>query len=238
MKFCIAVCLLTISAATASAATYTVTNTNDSGPGSLRQAIVDANVSTEDDVINFDPTVFAPPQTITLTSGELTIINNGALTISGPAAGATISGNNQSRVFLIHEGANATISDLTITGGNGVGAIFQDVSIGVGGGILNYRGTLTLNNSTVSGNSTTTGGGGIFSARGTTVISNSTISNNSADGMKRLMVYNVLGQLIIDQAAHSKTSHELKVGSLASGMYTLRIETDNGTLLRKFEVQR
>ena len=65
-----------------------------------------------------------------------------------------------------------------------------------------------------------------------------TISNNSADGMKRLMVYNVLGQLIIDQAAHSKTSHELKVGSLASGMYTLRIETDNGTLLRKFEVQR
>ena len=180
LKFCIAACLLTISAATVTAATYTVSNVDDSGPGSLRQAIFDANASTEDDVINFDPIVFASPQTITLTSGELTITNNGSLMIGGPTAGVTISGNNQSRVFLIHESANATISDLTITGGNGVGAIFQAVSIGVGGGILNYRGTLTLNNATVSGNSTPTGGGGIFSARGTTVISNSTISNNSA----------------------------------------------------------
>ena len=100
--------------------------------------------------------------------------------ISGPAARVTISGNNQSRVFLIHESANATISDLTITGGNGVGAIFQNVSPRVGGGILNYGGTLTLNNSTVGGNSTTTGGGGILSYRGTMILSDSTISNNSA----------------------------------------------------------
>ena len=33
--------------------TYTVTNTNDSGPGSLRQAIMDANGDTGRDIINF-----------------------------------------------------------------------------------------------------------------------------------------------------------------------------------------
>ena len=35
------------STVTVSAATFTVTNTNDAGPGSLRQAILDANVSDE-----------------------------------------------------------------------------------------------------------------------------------------------------------------------------------------------
>ncbi|HST19868.1 MAG TPA: right-handed parallel beta-helix repeat-containing protein [Blastocatellia bacterium] len=38
---------------TAFAATFTVTNVNDSGPGSLRQAILDANVNGEIDLINF-----------------------------------------------------------------------------------------------------------------------------------------------------------------------------------------
>ncbi|HEX5701264.1 MAG TPA: hypothetical protein VFX77_11495, partial [Rubrobacter sp.] len=37
----------------ARAATYTVTNINDSGPGSLRQAITDANSSTGADLIVF-----------------------------------------------------------------------------------------------------------------------------------------------------------------------------------------
>ena len=43
VKLCFAMCLLTISAATAHAATFTVTNTNDSGLGSLRQAIAEAH---------------------------------------------------------------------------------------------------------------------------------------------------------------------------------------------------
>ncbi len=55
------------------AATLTVANTNDSGAGSLRQAILDANVNNADDTIVFDSTVFSSPQTIFLTSGELSI---------------------------------------------------------------------------------------------------------------------------------------------------------------------
>jgi hypothetical protein len=180
MSICFVIGLLFASAATAQAATFTVTNTNDSGEGSLRDSINQANAASSDDVITFDPAIFAAHETITLAGTELTILNNGSLAINGPAAGVTISGNDQSRVILIREGANATMSDLTITGGNGVGATFWDVSIRVGGGILNYRGTLTLINSTVSGNSTPTGGGGIFSHRGTMIVSDSTISNNSA----------------------------------------------------------
>src|SRR4051812_26014553 len=68
----------------------TVTNTNDSGPGSLRQALADANDS---DTINF-----AVSGTISLTSSELLV--NTSLTISGPGAGVlTVDGNATYRVF-------------------------------------------------------------------------------------------------------------------------------------------
>src|SRR5690348_11203616 len=54
----------------------TVVNTNDSGPGSLRQALADAN---DGDTINFD--VSLKGQTIALTSGELVI--DKSITITG-----------------------------------------------------------------------------------------------------------------------------------------------------------
>src|SRR5512133_3800329 len=54
----------------------TVTNTNDSGPGSLRQALVDAN--------DGDTIEFAVTGTIGLTSDELLVDKN--VTISGPGS--------------------------------------------------------------------------------------------------------------------------------------------------------
>jgi hypothetical protein len=74
-------------------------------------------------------------------------------------------------VFEIASGINVTISGLTITNGNAGGAYY--------GGNLN-EGTLTITNSTLSGNSTTYGyGGGIYSYYGTLTITNSTLSGNS-----------------------------------------------------------
>ena len=59
---------LNISALSAGAATFTVTNTNDAGAGSLRQAMINANAMAGADFIVFDPVVFSTPQTITVLS--------------------------------------------------------------------------------------------------------------------------------------------------------------------------
>src|SRR5262249_56747444 len=74
--------------------TLVVHNTTDnSGPGSftnlsLRQAVRLANILSDADTITFDPTVFATPKTITLTSGKLILSSQAGLTtIIAPAAG-------------------------------------------------------------------------------------------------------------------------------------------------------
>jgi hypothetical protein len=120
--------LLCAMAIAAQADTITVTNTNDSGPGSLRQTLVDAN--------DGDTITFAVTGTIGLTSGELLV--DTSITISGPGAdNLAVNGNAKSRVFHIASGRTVTISDLTITNAD-VGAY--------GGGIYNDHATLTLNN--------------------------------------------------------------------------------------------
>src|SRR6266705_5318945 len=75
--------------------TITVTNTNDSGLGSLRQALADAN--------DGDTIEFAVTGTIALTSGELLVAKN--ITISGPAAESlAVNGNAKSTVFHVVPG--------------------------------------------------------------------------------------------------------------------------------------
>src|SRR5258706_203383 len=80
--------------------TITVRNNLDAGPGSLRQAITEANAS-DSEVISFDPSLTG--STITLTTGALPNIAKD-VSISGleEPAGLTISGNNASRVFVIN----------------------------------------------------------------------------------------------------------------------------------------
>jgi len=133
------------------AATYTVVNTKDAGAGSLRQAIIDANTSTGvADTINFD---LRSSATITLTSGQLPPITGGAgLTIEGGSADITVSGDNQYRVFEVGSDAKLTLSNLTVADAGGADFGRPD------GGIYNL-GTLTVSNSTFSGNSAGVGGG-------------------------------------------------------------------------------
>ncbi len=120
--------------------TITVTNTNDSGPGSLRQALADAN--------DGDTIEFAVTGTIGLTSGELLVAKN--ITISGPGAESlAVNGNAKSTVFHVAPGETVTISGLTIINGYAAGS---------GGGIHNDHAALTLNNCTITGNQ----GGGIY----------------------------------------------------------------------------
>ena len=93
------------------AANRIVTNLNDSGAGSLRQAIIGANPG--------DTITFAVTGTISLTSAPLEIKKN--LTITGPGARKLkISGARNRRVFFISDqvnGLQVRISNLSITDG-------------------------------------------------------------------------------------------------------------------------
>ncbi|HKH19868.1 MAG TPA: choice-of-anchor Q domain-containing protein, partial [Gammaproteobacteria bacterium] len=176
-----ALCLIAL---TTEAATITVTNTNDIGAGSLRQAIADAS---DGDTIDFDPSLGG--QTITLTSGELLV--NKSVTINGPGPNnLTVDGNHASRVFRVIGGVTATIGGLSITNGY-VSGSFQNRD---GGGIYNDHSTLTVINCTISGNSASDSlgqGGGICNAgyltgyfgygSATLEVINCTVSDNVAD---------------------------------------------------------
>jgi len=170
----------------ASAAPVRVTNCNDSGPGSLRQAVASANPG---QTVNFN--LSRRCSIITLAS----TIDMHDLTINGPGARAlAVSGNNANTVFYTY-GA-VTVSGLTIENGstpsNTYGAgIANNGSLTVtnsilsnnkgayaGGGIFS-DGWLTVTDSTLKGNSAGYGGG-IWSAGGTLSITDSTVSGNSA----------------------------------------------------------
>jgi len=168
------------------AATIMVANTNDSGTGSLRQALADA---VDGDTINFDSPLNG--QTITLTSGELLVSKS--VTINGPGPNnLTVDGNHASRVFHVSGGVTTTIGGLTITNGfASASGSFQNRN---GGGIYNDHSTLTVTNCTISGNSASDSlgqGGGICNAGYLTgyfgygsaalEVSNCTIRDNVAD---------------------------------------------------------
>jgi hypothetical protein len=100
----VAILFLAVAAALC-ADTITVTNTNDGGPGSLRQALAEAN--------DGDTIEFAVSGTIGLTSGELLV--GKSITISGPGATSlTVNGNHISRVLHIASGRTVTISGLIL----------------------------------------------------------------------------------------------------------------------------
>ena len=127
-RICMAV--VCAGAISAHADIITVTNTNDSGPGSLRQAL---RVAIDGDTINF-----AVTGTIVLTSGGLPVNEN--VMISGPGKDQlSIDGNQALLVFGIFPDKTATISGLSIRNGQA--------------GIWNEHGTLTVSNCAVSGNS-------------------------------------------------------------------------------------
>ncbi len=202
-----------------------------SAPGelSLRQAVGLASFLGGTQTITFDPTVFATHQTIAQTAGPLELGDTGELeTITAPAAGLTISGGGQSRVFQVDSGVTASLSGLTITGGstllNGAGlANFGTVALtdctvsgnsagSSGGGLYNY-GTATLTGCTVSGNSALVGGG--LWNNGTATLTDCTIGGNSANEGGGVYAY---GRLTLTACTVSGNSADLGGGiALPSG---------------------
>jgi hypothetical protein len=150
---------------------YTVTNTSDSGTGSLRDAITAADADT------------SAPHTIDLTgvSGTITLASalptiTKDMTITGPGAGSLIiTGYSFGvRVFL-QATPNLTVSGLTLTGQvGGVGA-------GIDMSVANEH--LIVTNSVLTGCSASGAGGAIYNLSGGSVtISRSTIQNSTSQG--------------------------------------------------------
>src|SRR5215470_4756507 len=147
--------------------TFHVTTLADSGDGSLRAAVAQADAHPGADNIVFDDRLTG---TIALTGGELDLTDD--LKLNGPGADKlTVSGGNLSRVFQVEAGETVSISGLTIAGGN--------AGDGNGGGIDNF-GALTVRDSVFSGNSAINGGGLENEVGGTATVIGSTFTGNSS----------------------------------------------------------
>jgi hypothetical protein len=177
-----------------------VSSVEDSGPGSLRQAIERAARAPGPATIVFDPDLFAEPRIIRLL-GALPALS-GELTIDGyipdrlwRASGATLSGDGSSPVLRIDPGARVRILHLTIAEGlakvgGGIenrgdlvvhGVTFLSNRATVDGGGLANLGHLTVVNSTFSGNSAGRRGGGLANLGGTAVVRHATFHGNRAE---------------------------------------------------------
>lgn len=143
-----------------------VTSLADSGPGTLRQAIADAPANGK--------IRFGVEGDIVLTSGEL-LIDKPLRVLGGRQQRVTVkvpANVRNSRVLKV-TGAPVKISDLTIQDGDN--SLFDDL----GGGIYNL-GDLLLLRVTIRNNASVSGGGLYNDSRGTVTIVDSTISGNVA----------------------------------------------------------
>lgn len=153
----------------ASAAPFLVTKTDDSGTGSLRQAITDANATAESDEITFGVS-----GTIALLSTLPTITSN--LTITGPGPNQlAITGNSMNQPIFsvsVDAGETALIQGVKIADARATAYAGGGVSSG-GPGTLKLEDVWLFDNFAGQG-------GAVFTDRGTTSIENSTLNNNHA----------------------------------------------------------
>lgn len=136
----LAVCVaaLALMASPARAADFMVTNTNDSGAGSLREAVGFANANAEADTITFD----LPANSVVTLSSQIEFTASQKTTVDG-GGGVTVSGGGATRVFQVSSGANVSIKRLTVS---------DCRTFGIDGGIRNNNGALSVVDSAVSGN--------------------------------------------------------------------------------------
>jgi hypothetical protein len=198
-----------------------VTNTDDSGPGSLRKTLNSVCVN---GTVTFDPALAG--QTITLLTGPLTLGKN--VQIDGSAApGLTVSGNNSDRVFIVNAGVTASIRYLTIANGYG----WQ-----LAGGILN-NGSLTLDHAVVTQNRMETnagefwqGGGAIYNGEGATFnLIDSAVKDNHA-GWSGGGIYSYFNTTnhILRSTISGNVSNDVGGGIRSLGDFTITDSTISG----------
>ena len=160
----------------AASADSVVTNNNDSGAGSLRQALAESNAGPDADTITFAASVTG---SITVNS-ELTV--NYATKIVGPGTASLTVRAPSSRVFFFYPfaGGDLELEGITVTGtppgGSTVGA-------GVDANCAGANAGLVLRNAAITASTTAQRGGGIFSDGCDVSLVGSTISGNTTTGV-------------------------------------------------------
>jgi CSLREA domain-containing protein len=188
-----------------------------SGKLSLREAIAIADAFSSRQTITFDPSILTEPtgNVIDLQSALPDLTAN--VTIQGPGANVlTVQRDAKDAafsVFTVDKGATATISGLTISGGSAT----------QGGGIDNL-GSLTVSDSTLSGNTATgnDGGGGIDNL-GSLTVSDSTLSSNSAQAGGGLLNY--IGASLLVSDCTFQANNAVGAGGLMNASATATVQS-------------
>jgi hypothetical protein len=218
-------------------ATFSVTNINDSGTGSFRQAILDANAATGADTITFEGAVFtdSTPDVITLTStssypltiaDDTAIVGTNSLTISGNNPPSSFSFFNRTNIFAINSGKTVNISGLTIERPTGENL-----------GSISNSGTLTLSkvNLKISSNGTNITAGDFISNSGTL-----TVVDSSIDGTRTFSSRGIdnSGTLtLINSSIQNLSSQTVAGGIYNTGTATIISSTiSNNSAGRAFQV--
>ncbi len=189
-----------------------VTNLNDSGEGSLRNAL---GQIAEGGTITFDPALAGG--TIGLSSGQL-VVNRSVEIDASDAPGVVVSGNNASRVFQIAATATVSMIDLEIADG---------AAAPQGGGVLNL-GTLSLERVVVRNNTENSagpanfefGGGGIYNGAGATLnLTDSTVADNASLSQPAGGIYGFFGSTL--NITRSVVSGNAALADVAGGIRSL-----------------
>jgi hypothetical protein len=167
--------------------TFQVTTTADSGPGSLREAMMNANPAGGGTILFTNVSgVINLQSALPDISDNLSILGNGQTNLA-------INSYRTNRIFNVLAGATCNISDLTLQGGPPlVETIFPFAS----GSITVFNaGALSISNCFLhdfgSGNYAAGGGGAIYSKGSSLVLNNVVLSNTAAYGMAAFSVSNV-----------------------------------------------
>jgi hypothetical protein len=212
-------------------ATFMVTNLSDgpvsfpgAAPGTLRQAVYDANHTAAADVIHFDASLSG---TINLSIADDTSVGSSALLVSSPitiqgnTSGITIARNSgaaEMRLFHVTSTGDLTLNSISITGGviRGTNAMNQSDPGGEArGGAIYNEGTLHVVASTLYANEAIGGNGGMFGSGG------------SGRGGA---IYSDGGSVIITNATISGSIVQTGTGSKTPSSFGGAIYIRNGTL--------
>jgi hypothetical protein len=193
-----------------------VTNTNDSGDGSLRQAITNTNAFNTDDTITFTTS-----GTINLASNLPALANNGTLAINGGGVITVVPVSaTESRVFTLATGANVTLNSMALAGSLN--------SFSSNGGLVYLdSGTLTVTNSAFSTGQADSGAA-IYNNVGTLVVTGTHFYDNSATNGGS--IYNQSGQVTVTASTFDSSLNVVAISGGAIYNASGTVTVTNSTL--------